>query len=90
MRNSTDGYKINASQSNISYIFEQVNYHKVYDIPDAALSGYADLKRGVPWLQGKDASHCIECGECEPKCPQNIEIQKNLKAARELLDPQDS
>lgn len=33
-----------------------------------------------------DASNCIECALCEEKCPQSIEIIKELKKAHELLD----
>jgi len=32
------------------------------------------------------ASFCDECGECEEKCTQNIQIRKYLKEARETFD----
>jgi predicted aldo/keto reductase-like oxidoreductase len=32
-----------------------------------------------------DASHCVECGACEPKCPQNIPIIQELKKSHEVL-----
>jgi len=32
------------------------------------------------------ASKCTECGECEEKCPQQIEIRKSLKLVVEKLE----
>ena len=32
------------------------------------------------------ASKCIECGMCERHCPQGIEIRKELKNARKVLE----
>jgi uncharacterized protein len=34
---------------------------------------------------GNDASHCTECGKCEEKCPQELEIIQGLKDAHILL-----
>ena len=31
------------------------------------------------------ASNCAECGECEEKCPQGIEIMNELKKVHETL-----
>ena len=31
------------------------------------------------------AEACLECGECEPKCPQNIPIIEQLKETAEAL-----
>ncbi|MBN1904213.1 MAG: aldo/keto reductase [Deltaproteobacteria bacterium] len=33
----------------------------------------------------QNATNCIECGECEDKCPQHIEIISNLKDAHRAL-----
>jgi len=33
-----------------------------------------------------DASHCEECGECEEKCPQGIEIMNQLKVTHQALE----
>ena len=30
---------------------------------------------------------CTDCGICEPKCPQNLEIRKDLKAVSKRLEP---
>ena len=32
------------------------------------------------------ASNCIDCGKCEKHCPQKIEIRKNLRDARKVLE----
>jgi predicted aldo/keto reductase-like oxidoreductase len=35
--------------------------------------------------QKKDAAQCAECGECEKKCPQHIDVIKELKVAHEAM-----
>jgi hypothetical protein len=39
----------------------------------------------LPHLPGRNASECIECGECEEKCPQKVPIVEQLKKAHEIL-----
>jgi predicted aldo/keto reductase-like oxidoreductase len=64
----------------IADIFAQYNVARVYGLWDVARDRYANLvKKGV----AVDA--CIECGECEPKCPQNIAIVDQLKQAEQAL-----
>jgi predicted aldo/keto reductase-like oxidoreductase len=69
---------------NIARIFELYNMGQVYGLWDVARAGYARFLE-ENWNRGKQADECIECGECEEKCPQNIEIREQLKASHEAL-----
>lgn len=69
---------------NIPLNFKLMNYHRVYGITDYAKSEYASIGK-VDWMKGKQASACIECGICEDKCPQHLEIIKQLKETAAVL-----
>ena len=69
---------------NIPLNFQLMNYHRVYGITDYARSEYAQIGK-VDWYKGEKASKCIECGECEPKCPQKLMIREQLKETAEAL-----
>ncbi len=63
---------------NIPLNFEMMNYHRIYGITDYARSQYSQIGE-VDWLKGKKAEACVECGICETKCPQKLNIREQLK-----------
>jgi len=71
----------------IADIFSRLIVYKVYGAEEAARNVYGFWKRQAE--KGGDkkmADACVECGQCEPKCPQKIPIIEQLKEARRLLD----
>jgi hypothetical protein len=79
------GYCLPCSQKvNIPQIFRMMNYYRIYGIKDYARNGYAEIGTNV-WIPGTHADACIECGECELKCPQKIQIIDQLKECHEVL-----
>ncbi|NHJ13511.1 MAG: aldo/keto reductase [Candidatus Thorarchaeota archaeon] len=72
------------NEVNISFIFETLQRYQIYGLREQAIHNYS-LIGEVPWAKGKDASACVECGECLEKCPQGIEIIEQLKKAHEVL-----
>jgi predicted aldo/keto reductase-like oxidoreductase len=70
------------NEVNIPRIFRAYNEARVYGLWQAATSAYD--KWGGP-NPGKRADACVECGECEEKCPQHIPIREQLKEAHEAL-----
>ncbi len=68
----------------IPRIFELYNQAKVYDIWKTSREAYSQIGK-VPWEPGKNAVACIECGECEIKCPQRIPIRAQLAESHRML-----
>jgi predicted aldo/keto reductase-like oxidoreductase len=69
---------------NISEVFRCMNYLRVWDQKEYAKKQYAEI--GVnPWIPGKRADACIECGTCEDKCPQVIAVMDQLKECHQVL-----
>ena len=59
----------------IPHIFEMYTYFNVYGLKEHAKGM---MKRYVE-REGKTFSDCLNCGKCEKKCPQHLEIRKNLE-----------
>lgn len=64
----------------IPRIFGMYNDASIYD-------DFAHYKKAYKSLieKDEDASHCIECGECESACPQHIDIIEKLQEAHAIL-----
>jgi predicted aldo/keto reductase-like oxidoreductase len=69
---------------NIPLNFQLMNYHRVYGITDYARDQYGQIGK-FEWVKGKKAEECIECGICEDKCPQKLDIRKQLKETASIL-----
>jgi len=76
-----------AAGVDIPGIFEKFNRARVYGLWDHAREAYAKMGK-VPWSKGKPADACVQCGACEDKCPQHIEIRKQLAEAHAALSNQ--
>jgi predicted aldo/keto reductase-like oxidoreductase len=65
----------------IADVFSAYNASAMFDAKQAAASAY----RAFVVRAGHGADACLECGECEPKCPQTIPIPARLKEAHAHL-----
>jgi len=54
--------------------FTSMNYLKVYGLKDTAKEGYQKLA-----AEKKAAASCIQCYQCEAKCPQKIKVVAQLE-----------
>lgn len=76
------------SEVNIPFIFGTYNTARVYDLWDPAIDAYSQLGKS-PWIPGKTADECSQCGLCEEKCPQHLSIREELVKAHEALTRKD-
>jgi len=76
---------------NIAENFRYMNWYRVWGMEEQARQAYAKLSAQgtwTPWagmVKGLKAEGCLECGECEAKCPQNIHIMDQLKEVAKTL-----
>lgn len=70
---------------NIPENFTYLNHFKVYGLEDYAKEEYRLLGTQGHWVEGKQAKDCLQCGECEQKCPQRLKIIEQLKEVDKIL-----
>ena len=69
----------------IPAVFEAFNRGRVYGLWQSAKNAYNSIGKH-DWNKGARAGACVECGECEKKCPQHIPIMAQLREARAALE----
>jgi len=67
----------------ISKIFNMYTYYHVYELSKLAQNEFDAYRRDPD--RGKTSKDCIDCGRCEEKCPQKLNIRKELKRVEEIL-----
>lgn len=71
--------------------FRYMNWYRVWGLEEQAKAAYAKLNNETVWtsyagpIKGLKADACAQCGECLPKCPQNIQIMDQLVEVAQTL-----
>jgi predicted aldo/keto reductase-like oxidoreductase len=69
------------AEINIPRIFNMYTYHNVYGLTDHAKWEFKHYTEE----NGKTSKDCLDCGACEEKCPQKLNIRDELKRVEEIL-----
>jgi predicted aldo/keto reductase-like oxidoreductase len=68
---------------NIPENFRLMNLHRVWGLTGPARDRYQRF--GPDRENSLNAGACVECGQCEPKCPQKIPVIEQLKETHRAL-----
>ena len=70
---------------NIPEILRFRNLIEGYDMLDYGRFRYNMLEEKGHWFPGTFSSHCTECGDCLPRCPENLNIPALLMETHKKL-----
>jgi uncharacterized protein len=70
---------------NIPEILRLRNLAVAYDMVDYGRYRYRMLENAGHWFPGQRGHHCTECGDCLPRCPQQLQIPNLLFDADDRL-----
>ncbi len=70
---------------NIPEVLRLRNLAVAYDMTDYGKYRYGMFENAGHWFPGMKGNRCTECGECLPKCPEELDIPALLKDTHSLL-----
>ncbi len=70
---------------NIPEVLRLRNLAVAYDMTDYGKYRYGMFENAGHWFPGMKGSRCTECGDCLPKCPEELDIPALLKDTHFLL-----
>lgn len=71
---------------NIPEILRLRNLSIAYNMDNFGQYRYRMLENAGHWFPGKKGDKCTECGDCLPRCPQNLDIPLLLKDTHQRLN----
>jgi uncharacterized protein len=73
------------AQINIPEVLRLRNLAIAYEMTDYGQYRYQMFENAGHWFPGMKANRCNECGDCLPRCPQELQIPQLLTDAHEKL-----
>ncbi|GAX35662.1 aldo/keto reductase [Nodularia sp. NIES-3585] len=70
---------------NIPEVLRLRNLAVAYDMTDYGKYRYGMFENAGHWFPGMKGNRCTECGECLPRCPENLDIPGLLADTHERL-----
>jgi len=71
---------------NIPGLLNWRQMNKAFDMTEYAQGRYAKVGSGGAWILGQKGDQCTKCGDCTPRCPENLDIPQLLWEAHKELE----